>query len=175
MFILWTSQKEKRQRDRKSYKEIMEENFPNWERDRNHPGIWSSKVLKQIQLGEIFTETHYKETLKTQTQRWDAWVFQSVTYLSIDFGSVHDLRVVRLSPTSDSMLSKEFPWDSLSQGAWVAQLVKYMIHDFGSGYDLMGPAIKPHLGLHTQWGVCLRFSPFADLCVSTLSLFKINK
>ena len=36
-----------------------------------------------------------------------AWVVQSVKCLTLDFGSGHDLRVVRWSPASGSMLSGE--------------------------------------------------------------------
>ena len=35
------------------------------------------------------------------------WVAHSVKGLTLDFGSDHDLRVVRLSPTSDSVLGME--------------------------------------------------------------------
>ena len=41
-------------------------------------------------------------------------VAQSVKPSILDFGSGHDLTVVRLSPTSGSMLGGEPAWDSLS-------------------------------------------------------------
>jgi len=41
-------------------------------------------------------------------------VAQSVEHLTLDFGSCHDLRVVRSSPASGSALSMEPAWDSLS-------------------------------------------------------------
>ena len=43
---------------------------------------------------------------------WDSWVVQSVRHPTIDSGSGHDLRVVRLSPTSGYPLSTEtaFPF-----------------------------------------------------------------
>ena len=43
-----------------------------------------------------------------------AWVVQLVKHPTLDFGSGHDLRVVRLIPKSDSMLSVEPAADSLS-------------------------------------------------------------
>ena len=45
---------------------------------------------------------------------WGSWVAQSVKHLTLDFGSAHDLRVVRLSPGLGSMLGVEPAWDSLS-------------------------------------------------------------
>ena len=39
---------------------------------------------------------------------------QSVERPALDFGSGHDLRVVRSSPTLGSVLSTEPAWDSLS-------------------------------------------------------------
>ena len=38
---------------------------------------------------------------------------QFVKHVTLGFGSGHDLRVVRLSPMSGSMLSVESTWDSL--------------------------------------------------------------
>jgi len=38
---------------------------------------------------------------------WGAWVAQSVKHPAVDFGSGHDLRVVRSSPASGSMLDVE--------------------------------------------------------------------
>ena len=38
---------------------------------------------------------------------WGAWMAQSVECLTFDFGSGHDLRVMRSSPVLGSMLSKE--------------------------------------------------------------------
>ena len=58
-----------------------------------------------------------------------------------------------------------FKWRSWS--AWVAQLVKYPTLDFGSGCDLW---IKPCIGLHAQWGVCLKFSFYLSLCPCILAL-----
>ena len=43
-----------------------------------------------------------------------AWVAQSPKHLILDFGSGHDLRVVRSSLTSGSMLGVESALDSLS-------------------------------------------------------------
>ena len=42
------------------------------------------------------------------------WVAQLVKQLTLDFGSGHDLRVVRSSPTLGFALSMEPAWDSLS-------------------------------------------------------------
>ena len=39
---------------------------------------------------------------------------QSTEHLTLGFSSGHDLRVVRWSPTADSMLSRESAEDSLS-------------------------------------------------------------
>ena len=44
---------------------------------------------------------------------WDTWVVQLVRHLTPDFSSGHDFRVVRWSPTLDSMLSGKTAWDSL--------------------------------------------------------------
>ena len=41
------------------------------------------------------------------------WVTQLVEHPTFDFGSGYDLRVVRSSPWSDSVLSRESAWDSL--------------------------------------------------------------
>ena len=38
---------------------------------------------------------------------WGAWVAQLVKQLTLGFSSGHDLRVMRLSPTSGSMLGME--------------------------------------------------------------------
>lgn len=43
-----------------------------------------------------------------------AWVAQLVKHPTLDFGSGHDLRVLRLSPVSGSALNGEPGWDSLS-------------------------------------------------------------
>ena len=51
-------------------------------------------------------------TFKNKKMR-GAWVAQSVEHLTLDFGSGHDLRVVRSSPLSGSMLGVESAWDSL--------------------------------------------------------------
>lgn len=40
-------------------------------------------------------------------QSWGAWVAQSVKHLTLNFSSGHDLRIVQLSPKSDSMLGME--------------------------------------------------------------------
>ena len=45
---------------------------------------------------------------------WGAWVAQLVEHPTLGFGSDDDLRVVRWSPVSGSMLSRESAWDSLS-------------------------------------------------------------
>ena len=42
------------------------------------------------------------------------WVAQWVKHLTLDFGSGHDLRIMRLSPTLGSMLSMEPTENSLS-------------------------------------------------------------
>ena len=44
----------------------------------------------------------------------DTWVAQSVECPTLDFGSDHDLRVVRLTPLSGSALDTESAWNSLS-------------------------------------------------------------
>ena len=41
---------------------------------------------------------------------WDTWVAQSVKCLSFDFGSGHDFRVVRWSPSLSSILGMEPAW-----------------------------------------------------------------
>ena len=43
-----------------------------------------------------------------------AWVAYSVKYPTLDFGSGHDLRVVRSSPMLGAMISRESVGDSLS-------------------------------------------------------------
>ena len=42
-------------------------------------------------------------------QTWGAWVAQSGKRLTLDFGSGHDLRVMRSSPGAASELSSESP------------------------------------------------------------------
>ena len=42
-----------------------------------------------------------------------AWVAQSVNHLTLDFGSGHDLRVMRLSPAVVFVLGMEPTWDLL--------------------------------------------------------------
>ena len=42
------------------------------------------------------------------------WVVQLAKHLTLDFGSGHDLRVMRSSPKSGSTFSMESAWDSLS-------------------------------------------------------------
>ena len=44
---------------------------------------------------------------------------QSFKHLILDFGSGHDLRVVRLSPASGSVLGVEPAWDSLSPSSFL--------------------------------------------------------
>lgn len=56
------------------------------------------------------------------------------------------------------------------RGAGVAQLVKHLTLDFGSGHDLMGRGTELHVGLHTQCGVCLRFSLALSLSAPPPSL-----
>ena len=51
---------------------------------------------------EAGSKVHIKKT-----NSWGAWLAQSVKCLTLDFGSDHDLRVVRLSPASGSVLSVE--------------------------------------------------------------------
>ena len=49
-------------------------------------------------------------------QKWHfggTWVAQSVEHPTLDFSWGHDPRVIRLSPTSGSVLSVEPAWDSL--------------------------------------------------------------
>ena len=45
---------------------------------------------------------------------WGVWVAQSLEHLTLDFGSGHDLRVVRWSPMSGSVLCEEPASESLS-------------------------------------------------------------
>ena len=49
--------------------------------------------------------------------KWGAWEAQAVKHLPLDFGSSHDLRVMRLSPASGSTLSMKSAWDSLLPSA----------------------------------------------------------
>jgi len=58
-------------------------------------------------------EKERKVTLK-DLRSWGAWVAQLVKHPTLDFSSVHDLRVVRSSPVSSSMRHMESAWDSLS-------------------------------------------------------------
>ena len=44
--------------------------------------------------------------VKSRGEAKGAWVVQSLKHLTLGFSSGHDLRVVRLNPTSGSMLSK---------------------------------------------------------------------
>ena len=44
---------------------------------------------------------------------WGAWVAQSVKHLTLDFGSGHDLRVVRFSPELGSRLTPRWAWSLL--------------------------------------------------------------
>ena len=48
-----------------------------------------------------------KDHLGKKKSLGGAWVAQSVKHLALDFGSGHDLRVVRLSPVLGSMFSRE--------------------------------------------------------------------
>ena len=52
--------------------------------------------------------------LKGNTAVRVALVAHLVKHLRLDFSSSHDLRAVRLSPLSTSMLSGESAWDSLT-------------------------------------------------------------
>ena len=51
---------------------------------------------------------------KQKSQFQGAWVAQSVKHLTPDFGSDHDLPVMRSSPKPGSMLSEESASDFLS-------------------------------------------------------------
>ena len=55
----------------------------------------------------------HREGIKRITSS-GAWGAQLVECLTLDFGSGHDLRVVRLNPALGSMLSMESALDSLS-------------------------------------------------------------
>ena len=44
---------------------------------------------------------------------WGAWVAQSVKHLTLDFGSGHDLSVVRFSPELGSRLTPRWAWSLL--------------------------------------------------------------
>jgi len=46
-------------------------------------------------------------TTKSKMISWSTWVAQLVKRPTLDFGSGHDLRVVRSSPTSGPMLGME--------------------------------------------------------------------
>jgi len=60
------------------------------------------------------------------------------------------------------------------RGTWVAQSVKCLTRDYSSGHDLRGRETEPRIGLHTQQGVCLRFSPSAPPKLQC-TCSKINK
>jgi len=48
-----------------------------------------------------------KTIVQTNMRYWGTWVAQLVKHPALDFGSVHDLRVVRLSSTLGSVLGME--------------------------------------------------------------------
>ena len=55
-----------------------------------------------------FTKVAFQESRENASE-WSAWGAQSVKYLTLDFGSVHDLRVMGLNPMLGFMLSGESP------------------------------------------------------------------
>ena len=67
-------------------------------------------------IAKTWKQSKYPSKDKWIRKMWckGAWVFQSIECLTLDFGSGHDLTVVGLSPTWDSLLSVEPSWDSLS-------------------------------------------------------------
>ena len=56
-------------------------------------------------IGRLWVKIDVHICLKNLTR--GTWVSQSVEYLTLDFGSGHDLRIVRSSPVVGSMLDME--------------------------------------------------------------------
>ena len=110
---------------------------------------------------------------------------QSVKHWTPGFASGHDLRVMRLSSALGPVLSEESAGDCLSLSLLVlslsslslsgkkkrriiysgdisvTQLFNHITLGFNLSHDLMDHEIELQIGLHTQWGVYLGFSPSA--------------
>ena len=69
---------------------------------------------------------------------------QSVQHLTLDFGSGHDLMILRQSPSLGSTLGMEAAWDSLSPSPSPCPLLMHM-HLLCSRYN--GGQVKPSLTL----------------------------
>ena len=77
-------------------------------------------------------------------------VVQSVGCLTLDFGSCHDLMVVRLSPASGSMLSVESAWDSLSLILLLMPSLSVSEINKSLKRNAVHPEIHPE-GCHVGW------------------------
>lgn len=74
-----------------------------------------------------------------------------------------------------SLVIKEMQGKTTVRGSWVAQIIEQLTLGFGSGHDLR---LDHQVRLHTQQGVCLRFSlgpspsvpPSGQVCSFFLSL-----
>jgi len=63
-------------------------------------------VFTGIDTEGAFENTQHLSMIKILTD-WGAWVAQLVKRLTLDFGSGHDLKIMRSSPVSGSMLRVE--------------------------------------------------------------------
>ena len=77
---------------------------------------WLAQLVEHVSLDlrvVRVSPTMGTRLLKNKIFR-SAQVAQSVKYLTLNFGSGHDLMVVRSSPALDSMLGMKLAWDPLS-------------------------------------------------------------
>ena len=113
---------------------------------------------------------------------------QSVKHPTLDFGSGHDLRVVRSSHSSNLTLKiisiKKKKRIVSTWGIWMAQLVKHLTLGFGSGHDLRVVRWSPVSGsalsgesAGDSFSLSLSLCPSPCLHAPTSSLFlsQINK
>ena len=78
----------------------------------NHAVVLSFIFVQVWDIGHLH-QNNPRCLLEVQSSK-GVWVVQSVKHLTLGFSSGRDLRVVRSSPESGSVLSAESAWDSLS-------------------------------------------------------------
>ena len=76
-------------------------------------------IPNRVNSGHISEKLFWEsgDNLLKRGQHRGTWVAWSVKYLTLDFSSGNDLRVMVQSPTSNSAHSKESTWDSVSPSA----------------------------------------------------------
>ena len=83
--------------------------------DKKNTYILPKRDSLQIE-GHTQTESEQmeKNSDTNENEKRGTWVAQSIKHPTLDLDSGHDVRVMKFSPVSGSVLSGESAWDSLS-------------------------------------------------------------